>query len=814
MKKLLILVIYMFITSSVVYAAKSHHPAVILEDEPQELTNKHSVPDFSVNPTVVSKQSGNWFDVSTWSDGRVPGIDDVVKIAQGHAVNYNGISNDALAALGIKGTLTFDTVVNSRIKVGTILVYREGKLDVGTQSHPIPENIKVEIIIANRPLATFDPDLITGAYDPLQFGTGLVAFGEVNMHGKAMTPTWVRLSIEPKAGHNTLTLESAPSGWSVGDKLVLPDTRQTPIGGRRSWEAPKPIDLQLEELYISAISGNTITLSKALTYDHLGAYDSDGNLMMLPHIGNLTRNIVIRSEDPKGVRGHGLFAERSKVDIRYVSFVGMGRTTAEALHNTIIVDGKVTRIGTNQIGRYPIHFHHFMGPENDTNTGYQFVVAGVSVEDGAKWGIAVHNSHFGLIDNNVVYNIEGAGIMTEEGNERENVFSNNFVVKVGTMIESMYKPRYGGVAGFGRPLGFADYGYEGSGLWFVGLDNYVTGNVSANSAFAGIMYNARSHGFVLNQPNVPKFRGADIGNSTHWVRNRHVPAPSIRLSKNNEAYANGEGAWIGFSAVVGHISDLKLWHNKQIGLYSQRNISASYSNITIINDQSASNASAEDKGVSLYNHPYESGRVAFKNIRVEGFRIGIDLPAFIIQPGTFVAGVEITPVTVVDDAYLRNYINISERNNRVAHKYTLLKDVEFVQNPGPPNKYLSLVPRAILTGLETTYREAAVTLPSRTFVYNYNKQEGNNFEVFFKEQAPHYTMDLREYPKGNVLPNQNCPEIGLTNQECSDRFGVAYLDRVAPCLDDTKSEIDGYTCPIQDIKEFEEVLSRFPELAK
>ena len=230
MRKLLILVIYLFITSSAVYAAKSlhHQPPIILEGE-QELPNRHSVPNFAANPTIVSKQSGSWFDVSTWSDGRIPGIDDVVKIEQGHAVNYNSVSDSALAALGIKGTLTFDTAANSRIKVGTILVYREGKLDVGTQSSPIKGNAKVEIIIANRPLATFDPDPITAAYDPLQFGTGLIVFGEVNMHGKALTPTWVRLALEPLAGQNTLTLETIPLGWSVGDKIVLPDTRQTPI---------------------------------------------------------------------------------------------------------------------------------------------------------------------------------------------------------------------------------------------------------------------------------------------------------------------------------------------------------------------------------------------------------------------------------------------------------------------------------------------------------------------------------------------------------------------------------------------------------
>lgn len=530
MRKLLIIVIHMFIALSAAYAAESlhHHPAVIMEYD-QELTNRHSVPNFAASPTIVSKQSGNWFDVSTWFEGKIPGIDDVVKIAQGHAVDYNGISNNALAALGIKGILAFDTAVNSRIKVGTILVYREGKLDVGTQSKPISENTKVEIIIANRPLATFGPDPITAVYDPLQYGTGLVVFGEVNMHGKAMTPTWVRLALEPLAGQNTLTLETTPLGWVVGDKIVLPDTRQVPLIRKYSIEPVMPIDLQLEEFTIASINDNVITLSQSLQYDHLGGRDSNGTIIGMPHIGNLTRNIVVRSEDPNGVRGHGLFTDRSKVDIRYVSFVGMGRTTAEPLDNTIAVDGEVIHIGKNQVGRYPLHMHHHMGPENASNTGYQFAIVGNAVDDGAKWGVVVHNSHFGLIDNNVVYNVEGASIITEDGNETENVFCNNFVVKVGTIIKSYFNPRYGGVAGFGRPLRFADFGYEGSGLWFTGKDNIVTGNVTANAVYAGVMYNARSKGFTRNQPIVPNFGGADLDNLSQRTNYKDSWAPEGKI---------------------------------------------------------------------------------------------------------------------------------------------------------------------------------------------------------------------------------------------------------------------------------------------
>ncbi len=45
------------------------------------------------------------------------------------------------------------------------------------------------------------------------------------MHGSVKTPTFVRLATEPHAGNTTLTLSAPVSGWKIGDRLVLPDTR-------------------------------------------------------------------------------------------------------------------------------------------------------------------------------------------------------------------------------------------------------------------------------------------------------------------------------------------------------------------------------------------------------------------------------------------------------------------------------------------------------------------------------------------------------------------------------------------------------------
>src|SRR4029077_657262 len=135
----------------------------------------------------------------------------------------------------------------------------------------------------------------------------LIVLGKITMHGSVRTPTFVRMATEPRAGNTTLTLSEAVSGWAVGDRLVLPDTRhikQSEVTGGGWVNAVN----QWEERTVKAISedGRSPTLDSALQYAHLGARDWTGGWAFLPHVGTLTRNVVIRSENPLGTRGHML----------------------------------------------------------------------------------------------------------------------------------------------------------------------------------------------------------------------------------------------------------------------------------------------------------------------------------------------------------------------------------------------------------------------------------------------------------------------------------------------------------------------------
>ena len=111
------------------------------------------------------------------------------------------------------------------------------------------------------------------------------------MHGAIRTPTFVRVAEEPLAGQTALVLESAPEGWAPGDEIVIPDTRQL-------FDHSTIRPTQAERVRVASIAGNRVTLDSLLSYNHRGARTPDGTLEFLPHVGNITRNVIIRSENP------------------------------------------------------------------------------------------------------------------------------------------------------------------------------------------------------------------------------------------------------------------------------------------------------------------------------------------------------------------------------------------------------------------------------------------------------------------------------------------------------------------------------------
>jgi hypothetical protein len=540
----------------------------------------------------------------------------------------------------------------------------------------------------------------------------------------------VRLAAEPLARHSTLQVEEAVSGWKTGDKLVLPDTRQLRQNERGTNYVP-----QWEELTLAAVSGRSVSVTTPLRFDHRGARTAGERVEFLPHVGNVTRNVTIRSENPKGTRGHVIFVMHPDVDIRYAAFTELGRTQMGVLNNTEYGgDGSVRRVGTNQIGRYSLHFHHAFGPRTPTPSGYQFTLIGNAVDDASKWGITIHNSHFGLIRDNVVYNSRGAGIVTEDGNESFNIFEHNFALRSEGSGEFAPRSGYGGATG--------DPGGEGAGFWLRGPNNTLRGNVAANVDVFGYGIAAGA----IEAVRVPKFKGADTTKDGEFALIDAVDTPLLEFA-DNEAYgAIQTGIAIGWNGVV---KGLRVWHTSRNALTAFPADRLEIDGAIVRGDTGVLSAPFENPTGVWFNN-YVAKSVLVRNSDIQGMRVGVASPFFSridAEPGRG------DGVATVENSFLRNYVGIavataySPESTQAPVKKGVVRNTRFEPLTGVAP---ALYPAAAISmnyGMsagDTTRRDPLI-------VYDFNGKAGDTFRVFYSHEVPQAVTPACHIPR---------PEIG------------------------------------------------------
>jgi hypothetical protein len=667
------------------------------------------VPYFCEKPTVTSVSGGLWSDAKTWSTGRPPRINDKVRVAAGHTVTVDSISDAKLDCVEVNGTLRFAPDANTRLKTANLMVMENGGLEIGTADHPIAANVTAEIIIADQPI-----DKNT---DPGQIGTGIESLGRVTMHCSVKTPTFVRLAKEPAAGDTTLVFDQPVNGWTAGDHLVIPDTRQL-----RSNERGANYEPEDEDVRVAQVSSNQVTLATPLRHAHKGARNGVGTLEFLPHVGNVSRNVVIRSENPEGTRGHMIFISRATVDLRYVEVRDMGRTKMGVLDNSEFDNsGKLTKFGTNQIGRYAIHFHHDFGPKAAPANGYQFTLIGNAVNGAPKWGITVHNSHYGLVRDNVVYNTRGAGIVTEDGTESFNVFDHNFALRAEGSGD--FAPR----SGYGGPT--PDPGGEGAGFWFRGPNNYIRNNVAANGDAFGFGLAAGSLGTV----HIPAFKGADTSQVNETTMLDTTGAAVLEFS-HNEAYGAMQAgvAW-GWN---GTVADLRVWHTSRHGLTATPADKLLVDRITVRGDKSVLARQVENPaGVWMSN--YVAKTIVVRGADIQGMRVGVSSPFYqeirAVEPSRGDGSV------AVEGGFFRDYIGISvatvyssSAEAGAAVKVATVREAVFepldvLADPLNP-------PGAISMNYGMSSGDPDPRDPIR--IFNFNEKPGDNFKVYYSLEAP------------------------------------------------------------------------------
>ena len=348
--------------------------------------------------TLESKGDGAWSDAATWQPERQPKAGDKIQIRSGHAVVYDVKSSNLIPLLHIEGSLVFarnrDTELNVAVlKVGGGKEAHSGvadvhghkmapisaRLEVGTPESPIPAGISARIRLHyldgldkdEAPLLTCRPG------------------GRMDFHGAPMSRTWLDLGADAAPGDTSLTLSGNVSGWRIGDEIII-------TGDARDGVTDEVFTT--EERSIKKIEGTQITLNRALENAHAGA-----GKKYRCEVANLSRNVIIESADPDGVRGHTMHHRHSAGSISYARFAHLGK---EGI-----------------LGRYPIHFHLC----RDSLRGES--VVGVAIVDSHNRWVTIHNTQYMVIRDCVGYGSVGHGFFLEDGTEVYNVLDRNLGVQ-------------------------------------------------------------------------------------------------------------------------------------------------------------------------------------------------------------------------------------------------------------------------------------------------------------------------------------------------------------------------------------------------
>jgi acetyltransferase-like isoleucine patch superfamily enzyme len=464
---------------------------------------------------VRSVKSGVWSSPKTWDSGQLPSAGSRVLIRAGHTVRYDVDSADVIRVVHVAGTLTFARDRDTRLDAGLIRIQTgnapseegfdcEGHLDID-ESAPRPA---LEIGTPNQPIESKFSALVRLHYlkgmDPQSCPAIVCCGGRMDIHGSPMPRTWLPLGDSADRTGTSVTLSEAAPHWKAGDRVIITATRGNHGDARET-----------EERVIKKIDGNKLTLDRPLVFNHVADDDFRGI------VGNLSRNVVIESAQPNGVRGHTMYHRNSLGAISYAEFRHLGKRDV--------------------LGRYPIHYH-LVG-----NTMRGSYVIGASIWDSHNRWATVHGTNFLIVRDCVGYKSIGNGFYLEDGTEILNVFDRNLAVR---SLAGRKLPK--------QALPFDDN--EGAGFWWANSLNTFTNNVTCENDKYGYRFEAtETPAMRMTQPVLlpdGKRRLVDLR-----------CLPFVRFD-NNEAHADGRYGFNLGEGVVGigpnssfpfTIRNMKIW---------------------------------------------------------------------------------------------------------------------------------------------------------------------------------------------------------------------------------------------------------------
>lgn len=454
-----------------------------------------------------------WSDPTTWS-GAIPVAGENVTIPEGVHILLDTNTPD-LGGITIHGTLEF---ANQDLTLTANWIMVMGRMEVGTEDSPY----------------TYQANIILNGNDPTEniMGMGtrgiMVMGGTLEMHGVAPDVVWTKINADAPTGSTSITLMES-TNWELNDEIIVSPTDFYQAGGGSSITqkvgiaqitngSQLTIDAGLNayrwsRLQYATTSGMSVTPENMVTPPSDTAF-TPTILDERAYVGHLSRNIVVQApEDALWMNdGFGFHIMVMRAD------GGTGELGVAHL------DGVELKRGGQRglLGRYPFHWHmiSYNGSSELGDATGQFI-RNSTVNESMNRGIVIHGTNGTTVKNNVVYNIRGHGVFTEDASERRNVIDSNLVLHVRNPV-----------VGFALKVheSGTDFSRGSSGFWLSNPDNTVTNNVAGDND---------TNGFWLAYPDNP------------WGLSRDVPILPNRLSfgvfENNTAFCNRlEGLMLDF----------------------------------------------------------------------------------------------------------------------------------------------------------------------------------------------------------------------------------------------------------------------------
>lgn len=468
---------------------------------------------------VFSKQSGPWSASETWESGRIPERGEQVVIRSGHVVKYDLESNTVYRLVQIAGTLEFAKDRSTLLNAGLVsLLDSEIPTEEGFDCHPMPATTghaghdHVMHEHGHKPKKSHRslPTLLIGEPgNPIPAGhTATIRLhyiegmdkdscpslincgGRMEIHGEPMRRTWVKLHRASEVGDTRVSVVEPVDDWNQNDHLIITGTEEQRERRRSGDRSGGFIDTaQTEERRVVKVSGKdfsggyTITLDKPLSFAH---YADDE---FKAEVANLTRNVVVESAAPDGVRGHTMIHADSQGSISYAEFRHLGKR--------------------GLLGRYSLHFHLCGNSMRGSS------VIGASIWDSHNRFLTIHGTDSIVVRDCVGYKSIGHGFFLEDGTETNNILDHNLAAVVGP--------------GEQLPKQIVPYDLNrGAGFWFANCHNVFTRNVAAECAEYGYRFeNKQADGFDPVLP-IRQVDGATVLRDTRTM-------PFIRF-QSNEAH--------------------------------------------------------------------------------------------------------------------------------------------------------------------------------------------------------------------------------------------------------------------------------------